>query len=245
MTFQKHYSSSTGNLYTVTAANGKRLLIDPGVTWKRLQKALNFKLGGIEAALISHEHLDHCKAVKDVMRNGIDCYSSAGTWRALDMAEARRAKIIESGVKVKLDSFHVLPFKISHGDSPEPLGFVVREVETCEYLLFVTDFFCLEQEFAIQLNGERQLIPFSIIAIACNFNGDLLRAAVDAGTIHEKVAKRIVNSHPSQYAVKLYLDEHCNLDKIREIHLLHMSGSNIDKASAREYVGEGLFCDVL
>lgn len=245
MKFTPHYSSSKGNFYEIVAANGSRLLIDPGVTWGKVQRALHYDLQGIEGCFVSHEHQDHCKAVQDVMRHAIDCYSSASTWEALDLAGARRAKIAENGVKVKLPSFHVLPFHVTHGDSPEPLGFVIREKATCEYLLFVTDYFCLKQEFDYHVRGERTLIPFSIIAIACNFDGYILRAGVDAGTIDEVVAKRLLNSHPSQESVKLYLNDHCNLDKCREIHLLHMSGSNISKQAARKYVAEGLFCKIL
>lgn len=57
MRFESFYSSSTGNLYCVTAANGKRLLIECGVTWRKLIKALSYDLTNIEACLISHEHL--------------------------------------------------------------------------------------------------------------------------------------------------------------------------------------------
>ena len=38
-----HASSSTRNLYCITAANGQRLLVECGVTWAKLQKALNYK----------------------------------------------------------------------------------------------------------------------------------------------------------------------------------------------------------
>ena len=57
MKFIAHASSSSGNLYCVTAANGKRILIECGVAWKKLQKALGYKLNNVEACLISHEHL--------------------------------------------------------------------------------------------------------------------------------------------------------------------------------------------
>jgi metal-dependent hydrolase (beta-lactamase superfamily II) len=57
LTFTTHYSSSLGNLYEVRAANGRRLLIEAGVPWAKLQRILNFNLKDIEACLISHEHL--------------------------------------------------------------------------------------------------------------------------------------------------------------------------------------------
>ena len=53
----QHYSGSSGNLYEIIADNGKRLLLDPGVSWKLIQKALDYKLENICACLISHAHL--------------------------------------------------------------------------------------------------------------------------------------------------------------------------------------------
>lgn len=52
-----HASSSKGNLYEVTANNGERLLIDPGLQWKQIQKALDYDLSNIVGACITHEHL--------------------------------------------------------------------------------------------------------------------------------------------------------------------------------------------
>lgn len=202
-----------------------------------MQEKLQFDLGGIEGLLCDHQHLDHCKAAKEVMRAGIDFYASEPTLEALCLTKNRRAKIIDNGAMVRLESFGVLPFAVNHGDIP-CLGFVIREWRTGEYLLFVTDYVCLEQEFHHRPTRRKGhvLIPFSIIAIACNFSGEILQAAVDAGTINEALAKRILWSHPSKEAVKLYLREHCDLSKCREIHLLHMSRSNLDKAATRKEI---------
>ncbi|MDO8302889.1 MAG: MBL fold metallo-hydrolase, partial [Sedimentisphaerales bacterium] len=75
MQAKQHYSSSAGNLYEITAANGKRLIIDPGVKWPKIQKALGYNLPGIEAAFVSHCHKDHAAAVKDAIKAGIDVYA--------------------------------------------------------------------------------------------------------------------------------------------------------------------------
>ena len=57
MKFIQHFSSSKGNLYEIVAANGKRLILEAGVRWSLLQKALGYKLNNIEACLKSHDHL--------------------------------------------------------------------------------------------------------------------------------------------------------------------------------------------
>jgi glyoxylase-like metal-dependent hydrolase (beta-lactamase superfamily II) len=48
-------SCSTGNAYILTAGADK-LMLDCGVSWKRIQKALNFKLSDVVGCLITHEH---------------------------------------------------------------------------------------------------------------------------------------------------------------------------------------------
>ena len=88
MKFQSYYSSSMGNLYEVVAANGQRLLIECGCTWKKLQKALSYDLTNIAGCLLTHEHKDHSKAVEDVMENAIDVWASEGTFEAIHLSRS-------------------------------------------------------------------------------------------------------------------------------------------------------------
>jgi len=223
MRFERLYSSSMSNLYIVTAANGKRLLIECGVTWPKLQKALNYDLTGIEACLLSHSHKDHSKAVIDVMGSGIDVYSSAGTFASLQLEKHRRIKPVADKTLVRLDSFDVLCFATNH-DAAEPLGYCVRDKDASEYLLFATDTSHITQRFAT---------AFNIIAIECSYDISILQERVEAKTINEELAKRLLSSHMEKQRAIEYLEKFCDLSKCREIHLLHMSGDNIDKEQTK------------
>jgi len=64
-------SSSKGNAYQITDGITS-LLLEAGIPFKEIQRRLNYKTSNITAALISHSHKDHCKAVPDVMKAGID-----------------------------------------------------------------------------------------------------------------------------------------------------------------------------
>ena len=56
MKIKIHYTGSKGNLYSID--NGKdKLLIEAGVPIKKINKAIDFKLGDYAGALISHQHL--------------------------------------------------------------------------------------------------------------------------------------------------------------------------------------------
>jgi len=223
MKFQQHYSGSKANLYIVHFSTGQRLLLECGVTWPKLQESLKFDLQGILGCFVTHEHMDHCKAINDVMDAGIDAYTSMGTFEALreihfpPIAYHRRAKMIADKTLTRLTKdIGVLAFKLNH-DAAEPLGFVIREGG--DYLLFAPETNYIVQKFNI---------AFQIIAIECSFDKDTLTKRVKSGEINETLAKRLLYTHMSKQTAMDYLDEHCDMSKCQEIHLIHMSNTNID-----------------
>ena len=229
MKFNQHYSGSKGNLYEVVANNGERLLIDPGVTWKKLQAALNYDLSNISGALCSHEHKDHCKAVEDVTGAGIDVYASKGTLGALDIPKRRTHEL--HAETQKIGCFAVHSFRSNH-DAVHPLLFIVLADD--EALLFATDTSHIAQRFWTHL---------SIIAIECSYEKAILNKMVKEGKVHEELAKRLINSHMEKDNAIDYLDKYCNLSKCHEIHLLHMSGNHINKEKTRKEFEDKFFIE--
>lgn len=55
------------------------LLIECGVSWKKLQKLTGFGVSGIAGCLISHEHKDHAGCYEQLIRSGVPVYASRGT----------------------------------------------------------------------------------------------------------------------------------------------------------------------
>lgn len=226
MRFKQHYSSSRANLYTVTAANGRRLMLECGVRWPMLLAALHYDLDGIDCCFLTHEHLDHSKAVQQVMRAGIDVYASEGTFKAIEesLHLERRAKSVPHGYSydiIVFGSFHIFPFDIIH-DAAEPLGYIVSNEG--EYLLFCPDSGYIKQRFNVK---------FNIIALECSYDIEILQHRVDTNDINESLAKRLLNSHAEKQTTMNYLSEFCDLSKCRQIHLLHMSADNIDKQATK------------
>lgn len=232
MTFEQLYSGSDGNLYVVTNDNGKRLLIECGVTWKKIQRALCYDLSGIVGCVVSHEHKDHCKAIREVMRAGIDVYVSEGTFGALGLINERRAKVLEQLKGVWIEpAFKIFPFSIIH-DAQEPFGFILQV--DGEYLLYATDTAYIKQRFTM---------PFSIIAIECSYDITVLQRMIDEEKINEEVAKRLLTSHMEKKQTIRYLREFCDLSKCREIHLLHMSSDNIDREKVKKEIEDTFFIE--
>src|SRR5690625_2819031 len=71
-------SASKGNCYHITDGSTP-ILIECGIKFKDIQIALDFKTSNIAGCLVSHEHKDHSKGIKDVLQAGIDVYASQGT----------------------------------------------------------------------------------------------------------------------------------------------------------------------
>jgi len=242
--FTQLYSGSSGNLYIVEAANGKRLMLECGVTWNKLQKALDFNLKGIEGCFVTHSHADHSKAVSGVINAGINVFASSGTYNALG-TQSTRAKIVEDKTLVKLDTFQVLCFD-THHDCQEPLGFVVREIETNEYLLFATDTSYISQLFSF---------AFAIVAIECSFDRETVVFRLTASDeelkkaglprINESLAKRLLDSHFEKNNAMYFLQHFCDLSKCRQINLLHLSSDNIDKEKTRKEFEDTFFIETV
>ncbi len=227
MQFISHASGSAGNLYQVAGRPGD-LIIEAGIAFKHLRRALNFGLSSIHAALISHYHADHCRSVRDVMRAGIDCCMSAETAAALNL-NGHRVRILEPLKHSQIAGWSVVGFPTQH-DTPGAMGFLVSDGE--EKLLYATDTFYIHYQFK----------GLNIIAVECNYSRRTL--APDLNPVRKQ---RLYKSHFSLENVKKFLSA-TDLSAVREIHLIHMSrrqfGSGLvqvrDRAADRQADLHGL-----
>jgi len=203
-------SSSKGNCYKIS--DGKTtLMIECGLRLKQIQKAFNFELSGVLGCLISHEHSDHSKSVKQMMKAGIDCYMSEGTSEALNLY-SHRLKTVKSKKSFKIGTFAIMAFDTQH-DSKEPIGFLIQSGK--EKILFATDTFYLKYKFK----------KLTHIMIECNYSKEILDKNVEDGKVSLFLKDRIVKSHFSLENLKEFFEAN-DLSECKEIHLLHLSNNN-------------------
>jgi len=214
-------SGSRGNCYRVTDGRTP-LLLECGIPYKEIQKKLNFKTSEIAACLVSHEHKDHSKAVKGVMKAGINCYMSQGTAEALGVS-GHRIHIIEAKHQFKIGSWTILPFETEH-DAVEPIGFLLAN-RAGDKLLYATDTYYIRYRFQ----------GLTHIAVECNYSLDILRTNVANGTVEPALKSRILKSHFSLENVKKFLQAN-DLSKVQEIWLLHLSEQNSCEKRFKEEV---------
>lgn len=81
------FSGSKGNSYYIGTAN-EGVLIDAGRSCKQIEYAMEangLKMSNVGAVFITHEHTDHCSAVKVLAkRYNLPVYASLGTLNALE-----------------------------------------------------------------------------------------------------------------------------------------------------------------
>ena len=213
--FKAYGSSSLGNFYTVDDGNTK-LMIEAGIRFKEIQKAVKFRFSEFAGCLLTHCHGDHSKSIQEVVRAGVDVYSSEATLKQLGVS-SHRAKFIEEKTPFVLGSWTILPFRIEH-DVEDPLGFLLAN-RAGEKLVFATDTFYLRYTFS----------GLTHLAIECNFSQEILDRNLENGKIAASLCNRIMRSHMSLERLKEFLQAN-DLSNLREIHLLHLSDSNSDEA---------------
>lgn len=221
--FTPYASGSSGNCYRVTDGRTP-LLLECGIPYKEIQKALNFRVSEIAGCLVSHEHQDHAKAIKDIMKAGIDCYMSAGTVEVLGIS-GHRVNIVRAKKQFRLGSWTILPFETQH-DAQEPLGFLFAN-QAGEKLLYATDTYYIRYRF----HG------LTHIMVECNYSLDILKRNVEAGAVPKELKSRILKSHFSLENVKDFLRAN-DLSKVQEIWLLHLSDGNSDEARFKREIQE-------
>ncbi|KAA0944108.1 MBL fold metallo-hydrolase [Sporosarcina sp. ANT_H38] len=216
-------TGSTGNCYHVTDGITP-LLLECGISFKNIQKALDFKTSDIAGVLVTHEHKDHCKAVSEVADRGLNIYMSSGTKEAIGINH-HRIKAIENKKQFKLGTWTILPFDVQH-DVSEPFGFLLAN-EAGDKLLFATDTYYVRYKFQ----------GLTHIMVEANYSTEILNENIATGRVHDGMKRRLVKSHFSLENVLEFLKAN-DLSKVQEIHLLHLSDSNSDETMFKKAVQE-------
>lgn len=210
-------TGSTGNCY-ILEENGRALLIECGVPFKDIQQALNFDLLKVDACIISHEHKDHCKAMKQVAGAGIPICASKGTFDALGVSFEMRDKTIKHGAEFIINAWSIIPFSVEH-DAKEPMGFIVTTPEN-KNVLFITDTFKVKWFLSYPDN-------FDLIMIESNYDEDMIQGKDDI------VNKRRLRSHFSIQNAIDYLGK-LDLSETKQIMLTHLSDGVSDERKFKQ-----------
>ena len=127
-------SGSKGNA-TYVEIDGTKILVDAGISARRVQNALQ-EIGTsaeeLDGILITHEHRDHIKGLATLCKKyHLPVYSRANTFKAMyclkDLPQECLQPIQE---KLKIGKVNICAFNISH-DAAEPVGYQLQGSRRC------------------------------------------------------------------------------------------------------------------
>lgn len=214
MTLQVIGSSSSGNCY-ILDNESEAIILECGMRFELVEKALSFNVSKIVCALVSHEHLDHSNFAKQYASRGIKICSTAATLDAIGIDKARRMDL-EPKAAYRFGGFLVVPFRTQH-DAVDPCGFLI-DCPDGNRVVFATDTYYLKYTFP----------KVNYFLIECNYSKEVLNKNVALGMVHPKVARRILHSHMSLERCIETLKAN-DLSQTKGIMLLHGSKDNSAK----------------
>ena len=103
-------------------------------TFPRLQALAGHTLAGVSGVLITHEHMDHAKAARELHRRGAELYASAG----VGGPASGRANVhpLEPYAWVRIGSLYIQPFEVYYHDVGPASGYTFYLVLTHERAVF-------------------------------------------------------------------------------------------------------------
>lgn len=206
-------SSSQGNCYILENKN-EALIIEAGVRFIEVKKALGFDIRKVSGCLITHQHNDHAKYIKEMVESGFPTLALEEVWTAKGVTGSR-AYCIERGKGYRFGRFKVLPFDACH-DVP-CVGYLIDHPETGR-IMFLTDSCMCEYVFP----GLNQVM------IECNYSDAKLVEAINAGRTLPSQRERLMTSHMELNTCKGFLCAN-DLTNVANIVLLHLSDNNSDE----------------
>jgi len=234
MTIHTLASSSSGNC-TVVSHDGINILIDAGISLRRIKEGLrllSLTPDELTCVLVTHDHSDHISGIRMLVKyHKTSVFSSLGAGYGVCVAYPETEPYLscfEIGAELDLGGVIVKSFKTPH-DASESVGYTIRAGG--KKLVYVTDLGCVTGEVMDAALGA------DIAIIEANHDREMLRN----GPYHYQLKKRILsdfghlsNSDSGDFAAELVASGS------QYIQLSHLSRENNTPGLARETVGQTL-----
>lgn len=205
-------TGSSGNCHALINGN-EILLLDLGVSAKDIKRAIDYRISDVVGAVVTHQHLDHSKSVKDFESMGIQVFKPY---------EKMHAMYFLAYSKFTANTFDLTDkdghFKHTNADGTECpcYGFLITHPDMGR-LLYITDTELVKWRFK----------DINHILISCNYQKKY---------INDDEAKRnhVLRGHMELETVKDFIKANKS-NALRNVILCHLSRDN---ANAYEMVAE-------
>lgn len=165
-------SGSCGNCHYIEDAHTK-IIVDAGISGKKIIDHLAIHerdLNGLDAIMVTHEHLDHIKAVGVLSRKyDAPVYATEKTWEqmapTIGKIKEHHIRLVEKGTPLSIKSIEVDSFSVSH-DAADPVGYTFAQDN--QKIAIVTDTGCITEEVFRKIQGA------DIAVIESNYDDEML-----------------------------------------------------------------------
>ena len=216
-------SGSSGNCYVVKS-DEKLLLIDAGITLKKIKEKLeemDSSLEEVSGILVTHEHSDHIKSVGAVSRKfDVPIYANEKTWldmeNSLGNIKESNKRIFTTGESFELLEVTIKPFSIPH-DAADPVGFSFYKDEA--QISTVTDIGYMTEAI---LN---EIIHADLLVLEANHDVDMLKIGKYPWFLKQRILGKqghLSNEDAGRALVHLITEN----PKERQVLLAHLSREN-------------------
>jgi phosphoribosyl 1,2-cyclic phosphodiesterase len=215
-------SGSSGNCYLLESTQDA-IVLDCGIPFIQVKKALDFNVRGICGLLVTHSHGDHVKYLKDYINSGIKVYMHPQTSKEvgiLDFKERFMVRIMPYN-KYKIGSFIIMPFPLQHDVTC--MGYQITHEEFGNFV-YITD----TRDCRFYFEGINNWL------IECNHSERLINERVGAGVFDVELARRIMDNHLSIEGVLEILKD-SNAESSNKVILCHASNQN---SNQKEFIRE-------
>ena len=224
-------SGSKSNCYLLYN-NNECLIIEAGVKLSRIKKALHFNMSTIAGCILSHEHRDHSKYIKEYMDAGITIIANQDVFKSHNIPlDDWRVKVIQEGHGYKMGNFKILPIPAYHD---VPCHAFLIDHPRSGMVLFMTDTFMSEHTFP----------GLNHIIIEANFADDILEENIRNGSVHPSMRPRLMQTH-MEISTTINVLKANDLTNVINIVLSHLSSGNSDEErfirEVREATGKLVF----
>ncbi len=228
-------SGSRGNA-AVVAMDEMMLLIDAGLSAKQLNQRmelLDIKPSALAGILLTHEHGDHVRGLKILLKQNPDLhvYATAATARVVREVGIREGHwhVFEAGQVFSVGEAQITSFAIQH-DAVDPVGFVISNKN--KRLGFLSDAGCVPRSVVEHL---REL---SGIFLEANYDVEMLEMDLKRPwAIKQRISSR--HGHLSNEQVAELLTEIAH-PQMSHIILGHLSSDCNHPQTAKQAVSESL-----
>ena len=219
-------TGSKGNNYALVSG-GEILLLECGVPAKDMLKTIDYQTSKVVGCLLSHEHGDHAKYIKQYMQYGVKVYGSDEVQSNIELIYGEKIEGIKRMNRKKLGSFSVIPFRVPHGET-DCDGWLIDSPEG--KLLFITDAEYCPYDFS------KMNINYGLIE--CNYSMDNISFEHD-----EVKNRRVVQTHMEVQTCKRLMQS-INSESLRSIGLIHLSAENGNRQRFRDEIRSVVDSDV-